>query len=160
MALSGDSSRESTSASSGSPFNAETAAYAPVGAAIASASKSILVADDDEALRMLLHAILTAGGYRVSVAENGEKAVELFQRHGPFELVILDLRMPKLSGQAALQRIRALNSGIRALALTGMPLEKDSDPLLKGFDGQMTKPFLGDELVEKVKSLLAGRNSG
>ncbi len=157
MALSGDSGRIPVSRPSECSREAERTAHAPAGTATRGGSKSILVADDDEALRMLLQAILSADGYRVTMAQDGEEAVDLFKRQGPFELIILDLRMPKLSGQAALQRIRALDPSICVMALTGMPLEKASDPMLSGFDGQMTKPFHSEELVEKVKSLLAER---
>ena len=69
---------------------------------------SVLVVDDDPAHRLMLRTMLEGWGYRVSEADDGQKAVE-YIREEPFDLVLMDLRMPKLSGIEATKAICRYN---------------------------------------------------
>jgi CheY-like chemotaxis protein len=120
-------------------------------------AKRILVAEDDELVRMLVRAVLSCRGYEVLEAADGEEGVRLFQERGPFDLVILDHSMPKLGGHQALKRIRALNPSVPALGLSGMPIgprgpEHDLEP--DGFDARLNKPFHNTELLALAQRLL------
>ena len=120
----------------------------------------ILVAEDDEALSLLLQTVLTEAGFRVEQASDGQEAVKKYGQQGPFDLVILDAYMPKLDGQAALARIRKLNPSACALALSGQPSEEDDavPEWARGFDAHLSKPFDNGQLVRMVRQLLTRRD--
>jgi CheY-like chemotaxis protein len=120
-------------------------------------SERILLVDDDEPVRLLIRAVLTYRGYEIIEACDGEEAVKRYQDEGPFDLVILDLHMPRLDGRNALDRIRALNPKARALALSGSVFERDlhsTDESTCAFDARLDKPFDNTELVALVRRLL------
>ena len=116
----------------------------------------ILVAEDEEALAMLLEAVLVGAGYSVKMASDGAEAVNQYRAPGAFDLVILDLQMPNLDGRQALARIRELDAAVRAVVLSGEPLDslEDKPAWAEGFDAYLSKPFDNDELVRLVKGLL------
>jgi CheY-like chemotaxis protein len=138
---------------------------APEGSATAHAgsldgSGRILLVEDDESVRLLIRAVLSYRGYEVTEACDGEDGVKLFRQRGPFDLVILDQAMPKLDGRAALEQIRAVDPGARALGLSGQlpDPEQDSKPATtRGFDARLSKPFENTELVALVRRLLDRR---
>jgi CheY-like chemotaxis protein len=125
-------------------------------------SERILLAEDDPSISMLIEAVLGYRGYKVVAAANGEEAVTRYRQEGPFDLVILDLQMPKLDGWGALEQLRAQNPGVRALALSGLPFEPE-DPASKragGFNGQLGKPFDNEALLRLVRQLLDSDRAG
>src|SRR5204862_2825945 len=77
------------------------------GVRVVSEHPSLLVADDDEVARELLGEALGREGYRVSVVASGEECVRLAERE-PFDLALVDLRMPGLDGPGALKRLAAI----------------------------------------------------
>ncbi len=111
---------------------------------------------------MLIEAVLGYRGYKVVGTSNGEEAVLKYQQEGPFDLVILDMQMPKLNGSGALAQIRAMNPAARALALSGLPFEQEgmTPKQAGGFDGQLSKPFDNDKLVKLVRQLLDLKGPG
>jgi CheY-like chemotaxis protein len=120
-------------------------------------SERILLAEDDESVRLLVRAVLSYRGYEVTEAHDGEDAVKLFRQKGPFDLVILDHSMPKLDGPAALEQIRAVDPRIRALGLSGLVPEGGQEAQPAGtheFDARLSKPFDNTELVVTVRLLL------
>jgi CheY-like chemotaxis protein len=123
-------------------------------------SERILVVEDDESVRLLLRAVLMYRGYQVTEACDGEEAVRFFRQKGPFDLIILDQAMPKLDGRAALEQIRAVDAGVLALGLSGLPPEasQDARPVAPcGLDAQLSKPFDNTELLAFVRRLLDRR---
>jgi CheY-like chemotaxis protein len=122
-------------------------------------SERILLVEDDESVRLLVRAVLTYRGYEVTEACDGEEGVKLFRQRGPFDLVILDLAMPKLDGRAALEQIRAVDAEVRTLGLSGLLPQHDQGPeaAAHGFDAQLSKPFDNTELVALVRRLLDRR---
>src|SRR2546428_11411774 len=80
-------------------------------------SPLVLVADDDPVARDLLAEILTRDGYRVRAAGGGRECIELGERE-PFDLALVDLRMPDLDGLEVLKRLIALQPGLPILILT------------------------------------------
>lgn len=117
----------------------------------------ILVAEDDEAIRLYLELVLVAEGYRVVLAPDGEEAVRKYQEQGPFDLAILDVHMPRLGGPEALARIRQVYPGARSLIMSGtVPDARPGVPeWAKGFDGYLAKPFNPPDLLAVVQRLLA-----
>ncbi len=106
----------------------------------------ILVVDDDTAHRAMLKALLGGWGYQVVEADDGGSAVERVTL-GPFDLVLMDIRMLKVSGIAALERIKAINPVIPVILMTAYSsVETAVDALRKGAYDYLTKPLDFDRL--------------
>jgi len=87
--------------------------------------KTILVVDDENAIRMLIEAELVEEGYRVLTANNAQDALKMVQTE-PLDLVILDIRMPGMDGLEALPRILGLKEGIKVILNTAYSQYQDS----------------------------------
>jgi two-component system, sensor histidine kinase and response regulator len=120
----------------------------------------VLLAEDDAVNREIVVAVLQRLGVAVDVAGDGVEALELFDR-GHYDLVLLDVHMPRLDGLTAARRIRASPHGqaLPLLALTASALKEScADCLAAGIDVVMTKPFELDALADAIgRLLLLGR---
>ncbi|MBJ6723234.1 hybrid sensor histidine kinase/response regulator [Geomesophilobacter sediminis] len=119
-------------------------------------TETILVAEDEPALRKLLETVLTDSGYTVLLAADGREAVEQFQRaQGKVDLVLMDVVMPQLSGKEAGEAIRALNPEVSLLYTSGYTRDiiVTRDILHEGTELVM-KPVQPRELLSKVRALL------
>ncbi|HEU0009879.1 MAG TPA: response regulator [Verrucomicrobiae bacterium] len=121
----------------------------------------ILVADDEELVRMAIKAILSIGGYDLTMAEDGAEAVEKFREASPrFDLVVLDMHMPRLDGHGALLRIREIDSHARVVLLSG-GLHDFASEGVTGLEGVafLHKPFDNEELLGLVRQILDSRRA-
>jgi two-component system, NtrC family, response regulator HydG len=108
--------------------------------------KTILVADDDTAHRTMLRTLLAGWGYAVTEADDGGSAVEAVRRQ-PFDLILMDIRMVRVSGLAALTEIKAFNPAIPIVIMTAYAsVETAVEALKKGAYDYLTKPLDFDEL--------------
>lgn len=115
--------------------------------------KTILVVDDEPKIVEVVEAYLKKEGFDVLTAEDGEKALKLF-KNKVIHLVILDLMLPKVSGEEICNRIRA-TSDVPIIMLTAKSEEDDKiEGLAIGADDYLTKPFSARELVGRVKALI------
>ena len=113
----------------------------------------ILFADDDLKYSMLLKRFLEKEGYETAIAHDGETAVEAFE-NGGFDLVLLDVMMPRVDGWEACRRIRAKgNVPIIMLTAKGETFDKVLG-LELGADDYVTKPFDAKEVMARVKAVL------
>lgn len=115
--------------------------------------RRILLAEDNPVNQEVAAAILRKRGHDVEVVDDGEQAVEAFERGG-IELILMDLHMPNLDGIAATQRIRALPNGkeIPIVALTADALSGEREACLAaGMNEYVTKPFKSSELFAIVE---------
>ena len=120
---------------------------------VADKSAHILVVDDDDRIRTLLKRYLSENGYRTSVASNGKEAQTLLGGV-EFDLLILDVMMPGLSGFDLTEKIRAA-SNVPILLLTARGLPEDRiEGLERGADDYLAKPFEPRELLLRVAALL------
>ena len=115
----------------------------------------ILVVDDESRMRKLLKDFLSAKGYQILEAEDGEKAIEVFEENrNKIKLILLDVMMPKLDGWSVLRKIRQ-ESNIPVIMLTARGEEQDE---LFGFelgvDEYISKPFSPKILVARVEAIL------
>ena len=116
-------------------------------------SKNILVVDDDKDIRELVAIYLKTEGFNVKLAENGEEALALIEKN-KFDLVILDVMMPKIDGLETLIKIRK-NHIMPIIFLTAKNEEIDMiKGLTLGADDYIGKPFSSMELLARVKSQL------
>ncbi len=117
-------------------------------------SYKILIVDDEARMRKLLKDFFSINGYEIIEAENGQKALELFNMHEDVHLIILDVMMPVLDGWATLRKIRE-TSKVPVIMLTARGEESDE---LFGFelgvDEYIAKPFSPKILVARVEALL------
>lgn len=115
--------------------------------------KRILIIEDEPAIRRILQEPLTAAGYRVTAASDGLEGIQTF-RAGSFDLVILDILLPKRDGYAVCETIRQ-DSQIPIILLTALDAE---DAQVKGFDlladDYITKPFSVRLVLKRVEALL------
>ncbi len=115
----------------------------------------ILVVDDEQRMRKLIKDFLKAKGYSILEAEDGEKALEIFEENkNKITLILLDVMMPKLDGWSVLRQIRQ-ESKVPIIMLTARGEEQDE---LFGFelgvDEYIAKPFSPKILVARVEAIL------
>lgn len=116
-------------------------------------SSRILVVDDEPELRRALRSTLCALGFVVADAETGEAALEIL-RAEKFDLILLDINMPGLSGLETCRAIRA-RSDVGILMLTVRDRAEDKiEALDAGADGYVTKPFDVNELLARIRATL------
>jgi CheY-like chemotaxis protein len=116
--------------------------------------KTILVVDDDEAIRILLQEELTEEGYRVITASNARDALKLVEQEPLLDLVILDIRMPGMNGLEALPRILGIKEGLPVILNTAYSQYKESF-MSWAADAYVVKSADLSELKQKVKELTA-----
>ncbi|MDO5426147.1 MAG: response regulator transcription factor [Eubacteriales bacterium] len=126
-----------------------------------SIKKQIFVVEDDEKLRRTLEAFLTASGYGVLTASDGEEALNLyFSNNQRIDLILLDGMLPKIDGFDVLKRIREY-SDVPIIMLTAREAEEDQlEGLESGADNYITKPFLLRVLKAHMEALLRRRPNG
>ena len=116
----------------------------------------VLIADDEPNIVISLEYLMKRAGYQVSIARDGQEALDAIRRERP-RLVLLDVMMPKKSGHEVCQELRA-DEQIKdtlVLMLTAKGRDTDVDKGLGvGADAYMTKPFATKELVAKVAEML------
>ena len=121
----------------------------------------VLVMDDEPAVRNVIGAMLTRGGYEIEFARNGEEAIERYRtamtEHRRFDVVVLDLTVRDgMGGVEAVRRLGDLDTAVRAIVVSGY----SSDPVMAryteyGFRGCVMKPFSPKELTRVVARVLA-----
>lgn len=119
--------------------------------------KYVLIAEDDEAIASIVEVNLKLDGFDVSVADDGERVLELIEERKP-DLVILDVMMPKKDGWTVLSEIRRVRStqDIPVIMLTALDDERSKVMGLRGgADDYVIKPFSPLELVARVRAVLS-----
>jgi len=120
-------------------------------------SKTILIVDDSQSVRKMVEFALKSRSYEVVAAEDGQQALE-FLPERQFDLVVLDINMPRLDGLSFLEIIREKESyaSLPILMLTTEGQDSDRDRALAlGATNYMVKPFKPTELLENVANLLS-----
>src|SRR4051812_32943607 len=120
--------------------------------------KQILVVDDEPNLRRVLSAQLERDGYDVHTAEDGEQALVVLREHH-IDLVITDLRMPKMDGMELLRRAVAIDPGLPVIMVTAhRPVHNPVEALETGAFDYVTKPFDQGEVRTIVRKALKTRD--
>ncbi len=113
----------------------------------------ILVVDDEPQIRRVLRTTLSAEGYEIQDARNGEDALKAVREHR-FDLILLDINMPGIGGLETCREIRA-GSEVAIIMLTAWEAEEDKVAALDaGADDYITKPFGTPELLARIRAAL------
>jgi DNA-binding NtrC family response regulator len=119
--------------------------------------KKILIVDDAGPVVVLCVNVLQALGYAVKGANRGETAIELMRKE-PFDLMVLDYKMPGMSGFEVFEQARALHPNMAVVLVTGHgTTEIINEANRLGFHAILLKPFTSDELRGTVEKVLADR---
>ncbi|WP_243310410.1 ATP-binding protein [Fundidesulfovibrio agrisoli] len=125
----------------------------------------VLMAEDDRINRLVIVKLLEMAGHLVRTAVNGREALELLEQE-PFDVVLLDMRMPEMDGLEAARRIRAggggWDAGVPMVALTGNALPEEREEALRaGMDQYLVKPVSRSDLERAMASAVrAARSAG
>ena len=126
------------------------------------AGKRILLVDDVEINRIIVIEQLSNLGLRMDEAADGTEAVAMFARSPVnfYDLIFMDLQMPRMDGYAAAKAIRAMDRpdarSVPIIALTANAFKEDVDLVLaNGMNGHLAKPLENDKLMEMLEKLLA-----
>jgi DNA-binding response OmpR family regulator len=122
----------------------------------------ILLVEDEKDLAQLVSEILRALPVKVIVAKTGREAVSLLISEPPFDLVLLDLVLPQLSGLEVLRRLRRISTSTKVILSTGYIASLDPKDVA-GLDvsGLLAKPYMPNELLTAVRAALwPEQNSG
>jgi two-component system, cell cycle sensor histidine kinase and response regulator CckA len=118
------------------------------------ARETILLVEDEPAVRQLFMLALTRAGYRVFEARNGQEALKMFDQHGDsIDLLLTDLRMPYMGGAELAQHLRAKHKSLKLIAISGYagPTEHELEADF------LAKPFSREDLLAKVREVLDRR---
>jgi two-component system cell cycle sensor histidine kinase/response regulator CckA len=115
------------------------------------AQETILLVEDEPAVRQLFATALSRAGYTVFEARNGEEAVKLFDHHGgAIDLLLTDMKMPFMGGAELARQLRERKNGLKLICISGyggsVATAVSSDFL--------AKPFSRDEMLRKVREVL------
>jgi CheY-like chemotaxis protein len=116
--------------------------------------ETILLVEDEPAVRQLFAQALSRAGYRVYEARNGQEALKVFDQHGDsIDLLLTDMRMPYMGGAELAQVLRARRLTLKLLCISGYPSGTETE-IPADF---LAKPFSRDDLLRKVREVLDRR---
>ena len=123
-------------------------------------TSTVLVVEDDSGLSKYLKELLLDNGYFVQSAADGVLALNALQKNQP-DLMILDLGLPNMSGESVCMEVRKKYPELPVIILTAKDSINDIvNGLNLGADDYMTKPFVADELLARIKARLRAKGSG
>src|SRR5579862_8339863 len=118
---------------------------------------NVLVVDDEPAIRRFLRTSLSAQGYRVSEATDGQEALNGMRR-SPIDVLVLDLGLPDVDGVDIIEQLRGQGSAVPIIVLSSRSDESSKVKALDlGADDYVTKPFGIDELLARIRAALRHR---
>ena len=116
--------------------------------------ESILVVDDDAAVRKSLSSILSMEGYLVETLENGKQAIRISEK-SRFDIALIDIKLPDMDGTELLHRLKENQPHMVKIVITGFPtLENAMETVNEGADGYILKPFDVQKLLEMIRKHL------
>ncbi len=119
--------------------------------------KRILLVEDDADIQQFLQELLIDNGYVVNTASDGKSALKHFKKTAP-DLIVIDLGLPIMSGEETVKEIRRTNKSVPIIILSA----RDSMSAIMmglnlGVDEYISKPFVAEELLEKIKNKLKNK---
>jgi len=122
-------------------------------------NKRVLIVEDNKINQMITKKILEKNKMNCMVADNGIDAIEIVKQN-TFDVILMDIHMPGISGIEATQRIREYDNELPIIALTAVTIDENLDEFYRaGFNEIIPKPFKTEEFFEKIYRTLQGRKS-
>ncbi len=119
-------------------------------------NRSVLVVEDNKINQMITKKILEKNKMKCMVADNGMDAIKMVEKH-TFDVILMDIHMPGISGIEATQKIREFNKEIPIVALTAVTIDENLDDFYRaGFNEIIPKPFKTEEFFEKIYRSIEG----
>ena len=113
--------------------------------------KRILICDDEIGIRESLNLILK-DNYNISFCHNGQECLELLEKGEKFNLVLLDIKMPKISGLDTLRKIKAKKPELKVIIITGYrSVETAAEAINAGASDYIVKPFASKDILKSVE---------
>ena len=121
-------------------------------------TETVLVVEDEAAVRALVKRLLERQGYRVLDARHGSDALLLCERHdGPVHLLLTDMVMPEMGGSELAERLQAVSPGLKALYMSGYSAgSSEHHEIIAPRSAFLPKPFTAEELVRRVRAAIDG----
>lgn len=117
-------------------------------------SNKILIVDDEEGVRESLKLILS-DHYNLILTEDGAQALDCLKNAPDIGLVLMDIKMPKLSGLEVLKEIKTIRADVKVVMITGYKsVETAEEAIRLGACDYIIKPFKSEEILKAVKSIL------
>lgn len=115
----------------------------------------ILIVDDEELIRNGMISFMGKFFTKIESAEDGEEALNKFQEDGSFDVILTDIRMPKMTGLELVQKIRVLDKDVFIAVMSGSP--EDMDDTIGHSDIFLTKPIGLSEMVKMLEMVVIKR---
>ncbi len=117
---------------------------------------TILVVEDDAAVREVTCRILESHGYMVLIAANGEEGIRVFDEHqGNIHVLLTDMTMPGMSGRELVRELVERDEGLKAIIVSGYEMGEEAYPGLANCE-HLKKPFTLESLTRKVREVIDG----
>lgn len=122
---------------------------------IVGGNERVLIVDDDAGACIVGGDILRELGYKVDIVQDGFQAIEKFQKNSMYNLVILDLNMPGISGKEVFIKLKKIKPSIKILICSGYSdTILNDDDFIKCIDGYLNKPYMYEELAKMVRETI------
>lgn len=122
-------------------------------------NESVLIVDDDAAVRKTLSSILSLEGYVVETRENGKQALKAVEE-GIFDVALIDIQLPDIKGVDLLCKLKAKQPRMIRIIITGYPsVDNAIKAINEGADGYVLKPFDAQQLLETIRKHLNEKNA-
>jgi CheY-like chemotaxis protein len=119
-------------------------------------SETVLLVDDEEAIREVGQELLEALGYRVLLSGDGKEALDVYKKNRDrIDIVLLDIVMPQMGGGEVYEKIKGINPDVKVLLLSGYSIDGEAADIMKrGCNGFIQKPFTMKELSARIRQIL------
>ena len=118
-------------------------------------NRNILIVDDNYPIIQFFEAVLKPTKAKLTYANNGSDAIKMVKEFRNFDVVLMDIRMPGISGLEAAAKIKEINSEIVIIAQTAYALSGDREKAMaNGCDDYLSKPIMVDNLLDTLKKYL------
>jgi len=114
--------------------------------------QTVLLVEDEPAIRRLMDRTLSGAGYSVLEARNGQEALGIIEEQADtIDLAVIDMRMPLIGGEELIGRLREQRPTLKVVATSGYPLDAPPDGFVF-----LAKPFSNEDLLRTVRTVLSG----
>lgn len=119
-------------------------------------NKTILIVEDDDISLEFLTELLMPSKVKIVTAQDGQAAIDSCRDNTSIDLVLMDVRLPKINGREAMLEIKKIRPELPVIAQTAFAMSGDKEKYLdSGFDDYVSKPIIMDEILTKISKFLS-----